>query len=138
MTRIFTIGHSVVGVKPFIEKLQEHHIDVLVDVRTKPYSSRSSQFNREVLESALKNKSIKYWYKGRNLGGLGENINFNEAIDEVISIAESNNVALMCSEGNYHKCHRYLILTPAFESRGNIVEHISWKDWKEDIQQKLF
>jgi len=138
MNKIFTIGHSVVETKIFIKKLQENKIDILVDVRTKPYSSRVTQFNRETLSTELNRHEILYLYRGKNLGGLGENTNFNETIKELIALSKKKNIALMCSEGNYQKCHRYLMLMPEFESKGITVEHISWNTRKSGFQQKLF
>jgi len=47
---LWTIGHSTQPIAEFIELLQAHGIQVLVDVRTLPYSRRNPQFNTDALE----------------------------------------------------------------------------------------
>jgi hypothetical protein len=44
---IFTIGHSNHSLDMFIDLLKSHKIDVLVDVRSKPFSQFSPQFNED-------------------------------------------------------------------------------------------
>ncbi len=122
--KLYTIGHSITEIYTFIYKLKLHQVSILVDVRTIPYSGRARQFNKDNLALSLEKKGIKYAYRGKNLGGLGENIQFTETIEELISFLKEENIALMCSEGDYRKCHRYTTLTPEFESRGILVTHI--------------
>ena len=44
---IFTVGHSNHSLDMFIDLLKSHKIDVVVDVRSKPFSRFSPQFNTE-------------------------------------------------------------------------------------------
>jgi uncharacterized protein (DUF488 family) len=138
MNKIYTIGHSLVGTNDFLKKLREHQIDILVDVRTIPYSHRAKQFNREILDKVLTTNKIKYLYRGKNLGGLGENIDYFETVDELSLLSKQKTIVLMCSEGEYKKCHRYTTLTPSFEKNGVLVEHILWKENGLNEQQSLF
>lgn len=121
---IFTIGHSLTSVDDFIETLKNNQIEVVVDVRTYPRSNRARQFNQDVFTDSLSKSGIKYLYKGSNLGGMGENVNFEETIFEISKMASSRIVVVMCSEGNPKKCHRYSILAPAFQKLGLTVEHL--------------
>ena len=50
---IFTIGHSTRSIDEFIELLQMHGIEEIVDVRTMPMSRHNPQFNRDVLKTIL-------------------------------------------------------------------------------------
>ncbi|MCX6784164.1 MAG: DUF488 domain-containing protein [candidate division WWE3 bacterium] len=125
MNSISTIGHSNYSLTFFVEALVKYDIEVLIDVRSIPYSKRNPQFNRESLAAVLPNHKITYLFRGHNLGGLYENVNFIETIDELLKLSEDRKVVLMCSEGDYHKCHRYLILTPALEAKGVKVKHIT-------------
>jgi uncharacterized protein (DUF488 family) len=44
---IYTIGHSNVEASKIVQLLQEYQVDVLVDVRSSPYSQYVTQFNRD-------------------------------------------------------------------------------------------
>lgn len=123
---IFTIGYGHKQIDEFIEKLKENKIKVLVDVRTHPFSRWNPKFSRPSLEAELAKHSIQYLYRGHNLGGLGENVDFEVTIDEVVALSSIRETCMMCTEGDYRKCHRYQILTPAFENKGVKVEHLIW------------
>lgn len=120
---IFTIGYSNKSIQVFIEKLLENKIDLVVDVRSKPYS-RNPQFNKDNFKEYLNNNNIEYLFKGNCLGGLGINYNFNESIKKVIKLSKKQNLALVCVEKNPKNCHRYQILTPEIEKNGYEVSHI--------------
>ena len=51
MPVLLTIGHSNHAVEGLIALLQQHSVQVLVDVRSQPYSRFAHQFNRELLEA---------------------------------------------------------------------------------------
>jgi len=124
---IFTIGYSNKRIGDFISKLKEHKIETVVDVRSRPYSRWNPKFSRTSLETILNLHSIKYLYKGNNLGGLDDNVDFETAIDEVVSLSSTVSLVVMCTEGEPEKCHRFLTLTPRFEERGVYVKHIRWE-----------
>ena len=46
---IWTIGHSNMSIERFLELLRAHEIELLVDVRTAPYSRHWPQFSRDAL-----------------------------------------------------------------------------------------
>lgn len=99
MKTIFTIGHSSKSLTEFLEKLQENNIDMLVDVRTFPRSRFYPHFNEKLLSQALLNENITYLFKGNNLGGKGENINYDEAIDELVHKATRVLFCLLALQG---------------------------------------
>lgn len=131
MTKIFTVGHSNVPKEKLLERLQSFSINRLVDVRTKPYSRYCPQYNKPALSEYLELNGITYDFRGENLGGLGENIDYYENIRDLAGKAKTERVAVMCSEKDYHKCHRYLMLTPDFERAGLEVEHIRYENVRE-------
>lgn len=124
---IYTAGHSNVSYEKLRERLSLYHIDRLVDVRSKPYSRWCPQFNRQQLEKALAANNIRYDWRGNNLGGLGINVDYDKTLRWVFDLAEHENIVLMCSEADYHKCHRFLTLTPSLEALGAELVHISYK-----------
>ncbi len=62
---VFTIGHSNHTVEHFISLLQGRAIQVVVDERSQPYSKYATQFDQDLLKTALQNAGIRYLYLGR-------------------------------------------------------------------------
>lgn len=123
---IKTIGHSNKKIEELISKLKENEINTVVDVRSTPYSQWAPQFNKKNLSNNLSQFGITYLYRGKNLGGLKANIDFEETILEVTKLSKKSKLVLMCSEKDYKKCHRFLVLTPAIERLSVKVEQIIW------------
>lgn len=121
---IYTIGHSNRSIDEFIKRLNDYDIDRLVDVRTRPYSRFCPWFNKNSLGEQLALQDIIYEFKGDNLGGLGENINYDETIGEIAELAKIQRMAIMCSEADFKKCHRHTMIEPDLVKRGIEVEHI--------------
>lgn len=123
--KVFSLGHSNLPIMEFCSKLMKHEINIIVDVRTKPYSRWSPQFNRSILEHHLELMDVAYVWKGKNLGGLGENENFDENIKWLADLfATGQRVAVLCSEKDYRKCHRHLLIEPELQKYGVEMEHI--------------
>jgi uncharacterized protein (DUF488 family) len=66
---IFTIGHSIHPINEFVELLQAHGINEIVDVRSIPMSRYNPQFNSATLKRSLRQANIKYKLL-KKLGGL--------------------------------------------------------------------
>jgi len=124
MLEIYTIGHSNIPIQKLVDELMTAQIRNVVDVRTKPYSRYSPQYNREALAESLKRNKIQYFYRGKNLGGLGKNYDFKGAISEVAGLALKDKTALLCAEKKYQECHRSTMLAPEFISLGFKVIHL--------------
>lgn len=73
---IFSIGHSNKSMQAFIELLRQHHIQILIDVRSSPYSKYVPHFNSATLASAIEQADIKYLFMGKVLGGRPEEDEF--------------------------------------------------------------
>ena len=123
--RVFSRGHSNRAYSEYLKVLKDNKIDVIIDIRTFRRSRFHRHFNKKKLDESLASEGIEYQFKGNNLGGLGENENYEETIDELVELARTGkNVCVMCSAKDYKKCHRYEMLTPSFEKRGVKVTHI--------------
>ena len=137
---IFTIGQGRKSIEKFLTLLSEHEINLLVDVRSIPYS-KFSDFRRGKLEKFLKEKRIKYLYMGDRLGG--ENIrdvycrqngslydvldkdSFREGLRTLWKLRKDYRVCLFCAEEDPLRCHRFLCIGAILSLRGNIeVENI--------------
>jgi uncharacterized protein (DUF488 family) len=139
---IYTIGHSNHTVESFIALLRKHAIEVLVDVRSQPYSRHVPHFNRETLAHVLREQGFAYEHRGDRLGGrpTGEDLlladgsvdynrvrtsgDFQQALDELLALAQERQVVLMCAEGDHRRCHRGRLITPALLARNVTVLHI--------------
>lgn len=142
---IYTIGHSNREIDPFIELLKMNDIEVLVDVRKLPGSTKYPHFNQEELSNTLSSVDILYIYL-KELGGRRkqnkDSINtiwknksfqayadhmstdeFLKGIDILLEYANQKRVAIMCSEAVWWRCHRALI-ADYLKSTGVDVYHI--------------
>jgi uncharacterized protein (DUF488 family) len=135
MTQIYTIGHSNHELDAFLALLQQHGIQRVVDVRSSPYSRYVPHANRENLARALEAAGIAYRWEGERLGGKpeGEVVDydimaaqpaFRQGVADLVVWAGSHRLAIMCSEGDHHKCHRHKLITPALLDREVRVLHI--------------
>jgi len=131
MSTIWTIGHSTKPAEEMLERLQGYGIDRLIDVRTKPFSRWNPQFNKDQLCLFLAANDINYDWRGLNLGGLGKNVGYSQNIDNVIALSQTENIVLMCSEGDFRKCHRFSILAPDLTSRGAEIRHIGYENVRD-------
>lgn len=138
---LHTIGHSNISVDAFVKLLYDAGIEVLVDVRSSPYSKYASQFNKEELMNFLTQKGIRYLYMGDSLGGrpldkscyIGENPDYDAirqkdfykiGLDRLIKGIAMYHVAIMCSEEDAMKCHRRNLIGIDIHKRGIQVIHI--------------
>lgn len=156
-TTICTIGHSNVDVKSFLSLL--NGFEVLVDVRSVPFSKYVPQFNRKNIKSELENIGIEYifmedQYLGNVLGGrpkaddcyidekvIYENVMkkewYKKGILALIDIANKKTTVVMCSEEDPYKCHRHHLLTQSLLKKGITVFHIRKDGKREKIEKPL-
>ncbi len=124
---IWTVGHSNRPVQELLSLLHGADIETVIDCRSKP-KSRWPQFNAAQLALSLAHEHIKYELRGKNIGGFGGNVRFDETLDELTKLAENGErLALLCSEGKPKDCHRGTILTPELVKRGVSVEHLLYE-----------
>ncbi len=135
MTTIHTIGHSNHEFADLLALLRQHSIQMVVDVRSSPYSRYVPQANRETLSRALESAGIAYRWMGDRLGGKPEGVvpdydklrtspAFQQGIADLLKLAVNLSTALMCSEGDHRQCHRHKLITPALLDQGVHVLHI--------------
>lgn len=135
MTTIHTIGHSNHEFADLLTLLRQHGIQMVVDVRSSPYSRYVPQANRETLSRALESAGVAYRWMGDRLGGkpkgtvadydkLRASPVFQQGIVDLINLAADHRTVLMCSEGDHRQCHRHKLITPALLDLGVHVLHI--------------
>ena len=139
---IYTIGHSNISFESFVELLERHGIQTLVDVRSAPYSRFVEHFNHDYLDIHLPRNNISYEYIGEKLGGrprsaryfksngepdydaMAEDEAFIEGLDILCRMADQSVVCLMCSEEDPANCHRSKLVATQLALRAVEVMHI--------------
>ena len=141
MTTIYTIGHSNHPIEKFLSLLTATGINALADVRSRPFSRRHPQFNKESLAAALAARGIEYVFLGKELGArsddpacyegdkvqyerLAQTPLFQSGIERVLTGASKYRLALMCAEKEPLDCHRTLLVSRALQKRGAAIAHI--------------
>jgi uncharacterized protein (DUF488 family) len=140
---LFTIGHSTRALSEFVEILRNAGVDFVVDVRTVPRSRTNPQYNFDVLPDELIASHIAYerisklgGLRGRSrtvppeVNGYWENQSFHNYADYALSddfergldhlraLASKRNVAIMCAEAVWWRCHRRII--------ADYLVHLGW------------
>ncbi len=152
---IYTVGHSNIDFERFLSMLKG--IEILIDVRSEPFSKYVPQFNSDNLKKQLENAGIKYIfmkdnYVGNILGGrpkdedcyengevVYERIRkkrwYKEGILTLIELAHKKRIAIMCSEENPYDCHRHKLIAQSLLRSGIIVYHLRKDGIKEKIEK---
>ena len=160
MSEIFTIGYGGRTIEEFAALLKQYKIEVLVDVRSSPYSSYYTDFDRPNLSEMLKNDDIRYVFMGDTLGGRPDDPDcysysparkkdlldpkkcetkgfYKQGISRLQNgLLEGYRVVLMCSELEPQNCHRSYVIGKTLADDGISVVHID-KDGKGKPQAEL-
>lgn len=157
---VYTIGHSNRPVDEFIDLLNAHRIQVVVDVRSMPYSQYTAQFNREQLTQSLRAQGIDYAFAGEYLGGRPKDpacykngqlpdgkanylklVNYpkvaqqpwyQKGIGRLLELAAERRTAIMCSEEDPSHCHRHHLIATTLLEHGVGVRHLRGDGTLED------
>lgn len=147
-----TIGHGKRELKTFVYTLLRYKVNAVVDVRSVPYSKFSPQFNKGMLESELLKHKITYIWMGDSLGGrpsdssvyddagivdyerLVKTKPFLEGLEKLEELSTMYNIAIMCSEVDPFKCHRFLAISRELSARDYKILHVI--DEKRCISQQ--
>jgi uncharacterized protein (DUF488 family) len=139
---VWTVGHSNHGFDDFARLVLGERIEFLIDVRSYPFSRYTPHFNRDELEAGLAPLGVRYVFLGEALGGrptreehydpegralygpMSEEDSFRAAVDRLIDGARRYRIALVCSEGNPHDCHRRLLVGKVLAEAGVELRHI--------------
>lgn len=143
---LLTYGHGTEAADRTAAILRGAGTSSLVDIRTAPGSRRNPQFARAAMAEWLPEAGIAYRWEKR-LGGFRRpgpdnpdvawredmfrgyaehmrSANFFEAVDGVLAEANSRQVAVMCSESLWWRCHRRLLTDFVSVARGTEVRHL--------------
>jgi len=131
---VFTVGHGTRTSEELGDVLASAGVSLLVDVRRFPGSRRHPHFARESLEGSLQDLGIDYRWMGEELGGRRgsakgapsrhpawtnaafrayadhmDTEDFRAALSSLEDDARRQQLAIMCAETLWWRCHRRLI-----------------------------
>lgn len=140
---IYTIGYEGIDIQQFFILLNEHGIETVVDVRELPLS-RKPGFSKKMLAAALNMSGLEYthladlgcpksirdryredadWRRYKE-GFLKYLKTQKDAIEELATLANSSNCALLCFEADFNYCHRSMVADAVKQQSGIRVSHI--------------
>ena len=143
---IYTIGYGARTMEAFIEALKAYQINVLIDVRSAPYSRYKPEFSREELDKRLRLNGIRYVYMGDQLGGqpadrdcyVDDKVDYDLVKEKAFyrtgigrirkAFQQQLRVVLMCGEGKPEACHRSKLIGATLKDLGIPVSHIDEND----------
>lgn len=139
----FTIGYAGFLLDDFIKELKKYNIDVVIDVRSFPYSERYPDYNKPAIESALKNVGIYYKNYANEFGARQKNRafyssngyldfdvfskseQFQNGVEKMInSTKKGYTIVFMCAEKEPIQCHRTILVAREFDKLGFSVIHL--------------
>ncbi len=154
--RLYSIGYAgFPDINDFLHALKENEIQILIDVRSTPYSAFHSIYNKDNLCRLLKDNGIYYVNYARQFGARQDNKAFykngrldfetfsksDQFLEGINNVEKSNAViAFMCAEKKPSTCHRAILVTRAFSDRGYEITHIMSAGesiTQRDIEQEL-
>lgn len=137
---LYTIGYAgFPNTQDFLSALKLYGIQILIDVRSSPFSAYYAAYNRDALSDFLRAQGIYYFNFAKQFGARQENTAFyrngrldfetfsqsDQFLDGVHKVDASNAVvAFMCAEKKPSECHRTILVARAFSDKGQNVTHI--------------
>lgn len=149
MDKIYTIGHSTQSIEEFYEMIHKFEINCIIDVRSIPFSQRVPQFNKDLLNSFLKNHNIIYAHFGTEFGARRTDCliptikngievqqvnfekgfstdNFQHGIQRLNkALSQGRTISLMCTESNPLDCHRFSFISRYLYDNKYDIAHIT-------------
>ena len=127
------VGHSDLSIHTFLERLIEHGISEVIDVRSDPHSARHPCYNREELAAACFARGIAYTHApelgNRNHRIIRANLQTDRGKETIARIAGEApdtylGVVIFGSEASWRRCHTQDIPNHLWMKADKIVEHI--------------
>lgn len=143
---LLTFGHGNASAEQLTQLLNDAAVAGVIDIRTAPGSRRNPQVARAELARWLPGSGVGYRWDKRLGGfrrprpdspdvawredmfrGYAEHMRtagFLDAVGELIAEAGTRQVAVMCSESVWWRCHRQLLADFVSVARGVPVRHL--------------
>lgn len=139
---LYTLGHSILDIEHFTALVKDHGVELVVDVRSTPQSSRMPHFSMPAFEILLHAERLDYLFLGEELGGRPDDADaylpnglvdyrarrksyaLQSGLDRLVQELKHRTVAMMCAEEDPLECHRFLMVCPELIQRGVVPAHI--------------
>ncbi len=132
---IYTIGYSNRSLPDFLSELARRQITKLWDVRSSPYS-RNAAFNAPQIERWAEHSGIFYRQAGNVLGGRADialdDPRYLSALNDLLTSACREPLAIMCAEGDPAQCHRTWDVGASLLVRYGVVARSILRDGREE------
>ncbi len=155
MVDLYTIGYSAFDVRQMTDVLSTYGINLIIDVRSLPYSTYYPDYNKEALERFLKENSIYYRNYAQEFGAqqmekqffadegfldfelFAKSDRFLHGFKKIQANIDKNyTISLMCAEKDPAECHRSIMITRVFAKSGFFIKHIL-HDGKIETQDSM-
>lgn len=144
---LYTIGHGAKTADELTALLRQHDVALLIDVRRFPGSRRNPDVSKEVMPAWLGTSGIAYrhepdlggrrkppttpiprdlWWENPQFANYAAHTRtpaFAAAYRRLLHEADTCNLAVMCGEPTWWRCHRRMIADLATHD-GRLVQHI--------------
>lgn len=134
MDKIYTAGYSSFeDINSFITAVKQEGIDIVVDVRSNPYSRVFQDFNVNKLRATVEDNGLMYVYMGDKLGGaivkkevlkgithvsdILENKDFRYGMRQLFKLSRNYTTLILCAERLPTECHRFLAIGFLFKEK---------------------
>jgi uncharacterized protein (DUF488 family) len=136
---LLTIGHSNHPIEHFLALLARHRVEVVADVRSRPYSRFVPQYRKPTLAGLLAGAGIDYLFLGEGLGGKprrGEvaaardyaarirEPAFQDGMAQLLAAVQQARIALLCRERDPLECHRLHLICRHLAPEQLDIRHI--------------
>ncbi len=140
--QVYSIGHGGWTPRDLVAQLRDLGIQLLIDVRSIPYSRHQPEYSKRPLQELLEHGGIRYLFLGNLLGGRPPDQDcyidgkvdytrcrtkdpFLRGIQRIRTAYQDGlRVVLLCSEGKPWHCHRSKLIGEALAEEGIQVLHI--------------
>lgn len=152
MNPLYTIGHSTHTIERLLDLLSAHAVSAIADVRSTPFSRYNPQFNRELLQKAVKDAGIEYVFLGKELGArsedpacykegklqfdrVAESATFRSGLERLRKGMGLYRIALLCAEKDPIACHRMILVCRNIRPDAPRIHHILEDGTLEDNRE---
>ncbi len=139
---LYTVGYGNRDLDVLLAQLQHYGVQILVDVRSAPFSRHRPEFSKRPLQRAVRMQGMRYWFRGKTLGGMPRDRSLYEGGQLIVerlrargdyrqdihrlqcAAAMGGVLCLLCSEEDPRRCHRSRILGADLARAGIGVRHL--------------
>ena len=119
-----------------------HSIDVVVDVRSRPFAKYSTHFHGPAIQQDLIRAGLKYLFFGKEMGGMPDDPRlmdadghadydkiaasepFQNGMQRLLKGQQQYRIVLMCGEEDPTGCHRRNLIGREMAREGVDIQHI--------------